>query len=1096
MEINYFKRTGKWMLSACLVASAPMIPGTMLASELQTCYVSVQMETTTLKELFDLIEKEFSYSFLIRNNDIDLTERVSVEMKNRSVEEILKNALKNQHADFIVNNNKIIVYKIASKQGKEIAAASAQVSQQKTMKVQGTVIDGMTNDPVIGANVVVKGTLNGTSTDFDGNFELEVPEGAVLEISYIGYLKSEVKAQSGKMTMKIKEDTQALDEVVVVGYGVQKKESLTGAMQIVNSEKLTDATTPAVENMLSGKAPGVYVNAGSGQPGNAGKIVIRGKSTVNGSTDPLWVIDGVIVGSSAYDLNPADIESMSILKDAASTAIYGSQGANGVIVVTTKKAKTGEATVNVSAKLGVTQLSTGNFEMMDGAELYDYFRSFGNQGSITGDWYTEDLRNRNFDWWDNASQLGFAQDYNISINGGTEKLKTYISVGVYDENGAVKGYDYTRYNARLKVDYKVNNWLTVKPQLSGSRKNIHDQQHSVGAMYSNLPWDSPYLEDGSMVGHAPIPSWVNTSSSNYMYDLQWNYTESEAYEVSGGFDFDIKFTDWLTFSSVNNYRYSTKATKDYVDPRSYSGLADGGSIKDATTAYNRLYTNQLLRFNKTFGDHSVNGIAAYEWNEYNGTTNGALAGGIPPEFTVSDIAAVPKEITGSKTGWAVQSYLLNVNYAYDNRYLAQVSFRRDGASNFGENAKYGNFFSISGGWNIHRESFFTLDYINNLKLRASYGSVGNRPSELYPQYALYSLTTSYNEHPSAIISQLKNKDLTWEKTYTTGVGLDISLFDRVNITFDYYNKNTSGLLYNVPLPAVVGVTGIWRNVGCVKNNGFEASANVDVIKNQDLQWSIEANIGLNRNKVTELYGDKQEIIVGDGSGIAGSAEKLLKPGLDVDTWYLAEWAGVDPETGQATWYKTDENGERVKTFTYAEAAKTPIAKDSYTPKFFGGFSTNLNYKNFDLSAVFGYSVGGKIYNYSRLEFDSDGAYTYTNQMKLHKGWNRWEKPGDIATHPQPLYQNRTNSNQASTRFLENGSYLRLRNLTLGYNLSIPQWHISNLRVFASGENLFVLSGFSGVDPEIPPTSSGKVTGVASTVYPQTRKYMFGLNVTF
>lgn len=473
-----------------------------------------------------------------------------------------------------------------------------------------------------------------------------------------------------------------------------------------------------------------------------------------------------------------------------------------------------------------------------------------------------------------------------------------------------------------------------------------------------------------------------------------------------------------------------------------------------------------------------------------------MAGGIPPEFTVSDIAAVPKEITGSKTGWAVQSYLLNVNYAYDNRYLAQISFRRDGASNFGENAKYGNFFSISGGWNIHRESFFTLDYINNLKLRASYGSVGNRPSELYPQYALYSLTTSYNERPSAIISQLKNKDLTWEKTYTTGVGLDISLFDRVNITLDYYNKNTSGLLYNVPLPAVVGVTGIWRNVGCVKNNGFEASASVDVIKNQDLQWAIEANIGLNRNKVTELYGDKQEIIVGDGSGIAGSAEKLLKPGLDVDTWYLAEWAGVDPETGQATWYKTDENGERVKTFTYAEAAKTPIAKDSYTPKFFGGFSTNLNYKNFDLSAVFGYSVGGKIYNYSRLEFDSDGAYTYTNQMKLHKGWNRWEKPGDIATHPQPLYQNRTNSNQASTRFLENGSYLRLRNLTLGYNLSIPQWHISNLRVFASGENLFVISGFSGVDPEIPPTSSGKVTGVASTVYPQTRKYMFGLNVTF
>ena len=518
-------------------------------------------------------------------------------------------------------------------------------------------------------------------------------------------------------------------------------------------------------------------------------------------------------------------------------------------------------------------------------------------------------------------------------------------------------------------------------------------------------------------------------------------------------------------------------------------------MQDKTTASYRVYSNQLLRFNKTFDLHSVNALAAYEWNTYTGRANTGVATGFAPGFLVADVAAVPEKVASSRNEWAVQSMIFNANYAYDNKYLAQFSFRRDGASNFGNNAKYGNFFSISGGWNIHKESFFTADWVDNLKLRASYGSVGNRPSALYPQYALYSLSESYNELPGAILNQVKNDDLTWEKTYTTGVGVDASFFNRVRVTLDYYHKNTSGLLYQVPLPGIIGVTSIWRNVGCVQNNGFELSVGADIIKSKDWNWSVDANIGLNRNKVTELYGDKSEIIVGDGAGIAGSASKLLKPGLDVDTWYLTEWAGVDPETGKAQWYKTDANGERVKTFSYGDASKNQIAIDRYTPDFFGGFSTNLSWKNLDMSAVFGYSVGGKIYNYARAEYDSDGTYTDRNQMKLQDGWSRWEKPGDIATHPQGIYNNGTNSNKASSRFLEDGSYLKLRNLTIGYNLALPEWYISNLRLFVSGENLFTLTDYSGVDPEIPP-HDGKITGVTTAVYPSTRKFMFGLNVTF
>lgn len=755
MEMNYFKKTGKMMVAACMLAGLPFIPGTVSASELQTQMMSVQMESTTLKELFDLIEEKFNYTFLIRNNDINLNERISIDMSNRSVEEILTTALKNQHADFVVNNNRIVVYKSSSNPN-ELRNTERMVAQQ-TITISGTIVDAVTGEPVIGANVLVKGTTNGTSTDFDGKFSLEAPAGATLVVSYIGYVNHEVKATSAPMTIRIKEDTQNLEEVVVVGYGVQKKESLTGAMQVVSNEKLLDATSPTVENLLSGKAPGVQVTSGGGQPGAAGKVVIRGKSTVNGSTDPLWIVDGVIVGTDAGSLNPADIESMSILKDAASTAIYGSQGANGVIVVTTKKGKIGKATINASVKMGVNQLHRGNMNMMNGEELYDYYKSFANQDALPS-YFTEDLRNRNFDWWKEGTHLGFAQDYNVSVSGGSEKIKTYTSVGYYNEDGAVKGYDYKRYNLRFNVDYQATDWLTIKPKVWATRSDVMDQQQDLGAiMYVNFPWDSPYDENGDLIQQYRPTDWVNSDATNYLYDLQWNYEKKTSYEFMGNFDFDIKFTDWLTFASVNSYKYNNILFKGYNDPRSKAGEADNGLLQDKTTTSYRVYSNQLLRFNKVFDKHSINAILAYEWNSYTREIKDQTAASFAPGFSVADVATTPKTIKGSQEEWAVQSYLFNANYAYDNRYLLSFSFRRDGASNFGEDAKYGNFFSVSGGWNIHQEEFFKAkDWVQQLKLRASYGSVGNRPTELYSQYTLYAMSTGYNGDPGAVIAQKEN----------------------------------------------------------------------------------------------------------------------------------------------------------------------------------------------------------------------------------------------------------------------------------------------------------------------------------------------------
>lgn len=388
-----------------------------------------------------------------------------------------------------------------------------------------------------------------------------------------------------------------------------------------------------------------------------------------------------------------------------------------------------------------------------------------------------------------------------------------------------------------------------------------------------------------------------------------------------------------------------------------------------------------------------------------------------------------------------------------------------------------------------------------MKLRASYGSVGNRPNTYYSQYTLYNLSYSYNAQPGAALSQIANPDLTWEKTFTAGVGIDAILFDRLTINLDYYNKKTTDLLYNVPLPGVIGVTGIYRNVGAVKNNGFEASAAVDIIKTGDWYWNVSANIGLNRNKVTELYGGNTEIITSNaGSSYYIYMDKIIKPGEDVDTWYGTEWAGVDPATGDPLWYTTNENGERVTTNSYSEASKHQVVLGKMSPDFYGGFSTSLSWKDIDLSAVFGYSVGGKIFNYDRTMYDSDGAYVNYNQMNLKDGWSRWEKPGDIATHPRAFYSNNTNSSRGSSRYLEDASYLRLRNLTIGYTFPFKIPQVQRVRVYFSGENLFVLSGFSGIDPELPAEvgsdyKAGSV-GVAISPYPQTRKFMFGLNVTF
>ena len=979
---------------------------------------------------------------------------------------------------------------------------------QQTGKIKGTIVDSKTGEPVIGASVKVKGTKLAAVTDLNGEFELNTHANATLQISYVGFKETEVKASNG-MKISLEEDTEALEEVVVVGYGTQKKESLTGAMANIKGEKLKDITSATVENMLNGKVSGVYVAPGSGRPGSTGAIIIRGQTSINGATAPLWVVDGVIVGNSAGDLNPDDIETMTVLKDAASTAIYGSEGANGVVVVTTKQAKHEKMSISLSAKAGLSTLNRGNLEMMDGAEFYDYYKSFQNVESVNFPRWNEDLRNSNFDWFKLAKKTGSTQDYNLTLNGGSENIQSMFTLGYFKEEGAVKGYDMNRYSTRIKVVYKPYEWLTIKPNISGSRTNDKDKQYSVGAMYSMMPWDSPYDENGNLVPNY-YSGWVNSKATNYLNDLAaGDYSTSTTYDLSGGLDFDIQITPWLTFSSVNNYSYYNSQTHGYYDPKSSSGEGVNGRTTEYNYVSTRRYTNQLLRFKKSWGKHNVNALLAYEFNDYEMKYTDVYATGFISGFEDFMTAAKPEMATGYRTAWAKQSYFTQWRYDYDSRYYGELSLRRDGRSNFGSNNRYGNFFSVSGAWNINNESWFKADWVDQLKLRAAFGSVGNVPTSLYPSYSLYSVGATYNENPGALISQIGNKDLTWEKTYTTGVGVDASFWqNRLHATLDYYIKNTSNILYQVPVTGLVGVTSIWKNIGKMRNTGIELTVGGDIIRTKDLTWNVTANISHNSNELRDLYKQRdangnyvvKPVLISDGTSIAGTAQRILEIGEPVDTYYMKEWAGVNPEDGKPQWYMDDANGNKVVTDSYSKASYYKCGKAS--PDVYGSFSTSLFYKNFDLQANFGYSLGGQIYSYYRQEFDSDGAYAGDrNQMKLQKGWSRWEKPGDIATHPRAMYNNQDKGNLASSRYLESSDYLKLRSLTLGYNFDLKKYGIQTLRLSVSGENLFTITDYSGVDPELPAGTNDKgVLSVTSTggtsVYPAVRKFMLGVNLTF
>ncbi|TLX25084.1 SusC/RagA family TonB-linked outer membrane protein [Chryseobacterium indologenes] len=885
--------------------------------------------------------------------------------------------------------------------------------------------------------------------------------------------------------------SKQIEDIVVIGYKTQKRSSLTAAVSVISDKKLKDSNTPDVAGLLQGKAAGAQILPGGGSPGSTASVKIRGTSTINGPSQALWVVDGVMM-NGVPNLDPNQIESINILKDATSTALYGSRGANGIVQVFTKAGISGKSSLTISLNNSFNTFSNGRFKLMDGTQLYDYFTSLKNAPTIPGE-----LRNPGYNWLKDGTQTGAVQNYTIDFRGGSENSKTYISGNYYDESGTVKNYDYNRLSFRINHEQTVKPWLILKPKLSLSYTAKKDRQGSLEQMYLNMPWDNPRDQNGDLIrlDDAYTGKWYGRDYSNYLYDLQWNYGKSYQLDLIGNFDAEIKLTDYLKFVTTNNITYKNYDDMYYTDPRSISGNSNKGGLAESYVKDVSKFFNHMLRFDKDFGVHNVNALAAYEYTDRMYKISKAGVYAIVPGAEIFDNGAITgQKPSGKKYDRAFNAFLFNAEYVYDKKYFVQGSLRSESSSAFGTSKKNGLFYSYSLGWNIHKENFFQVKQINEWKLRASRGLVGNTPSPNYGWQDLYALTQVYNGQIGATWNQLGNKDLTWESIYQNNIGTDIRAFNnRLSINVDYFNNKTRNLLVLVTLPSLTGVDRQYLNVGDVKNEGWEFNFNYALIKSQSVNWDVGFNVSTYKNRVLSTRNNSTQLLSNNQVAIAGN---------DVTSFYMRKWMGVNPDNGAAQWEVVNADGSKSITSNYNQATLQIVG--AATPDYYGSFTTNLSINNFYLNANVYFSQGGQIYNSYRELFDSDGAYPYYNQMVLKNDWNRWEKPGDVATHPLPIFNNNTLTNKPSSRYLEDASYVKLRSLRLGYNFPqslTEKLHVRSLSIYVMGENLFTITKFSGVDPEVGPSDADKrdgnpYSGNAGAIYPIPRRFSLGLNFSF
>ena len=963
--------------------------------------------------------------------------------------------------------------------------ATLSLSAQVTVK--GVVTAGDDGQPMIGASVFEKGTLNGVITDIDGNYSINVAgSNTVLVFSSVGFKTQEITVGAqGVINVTLDVDNQLLDEVVVMGYSSKTRGEITSAVTTVTAEKLQDVVSNNIGDMLQGKVAGVSVVKSSGQPGDSPAIRIRGTSSMNASQEPLYVVDGIIGGS--YD--PDDVETVTVLKDAGSTGMYGAQANGGVIVVTTKKAKSEKMQFNFKANFGLIQPDFSRQKRMGSLDLYTYYReAFRDPETYLIDDLAflqacpKEMLDNDTDWIDLIVQKAFLQNYHFSVMGRTEKNSYYTSVSFYNEGGTLKGTDFKRINVRSNNSYKLAKWLNLTSNLNvnASMSNSNDDLliYYIG---TNIPFDSPYDADGNLRTFKSQPIYGRYDVNPMIaYDSDADVRNSRSYGLDYDLVLDVKIAPWLTF--VSQTRASLSTWNSHYHRFAYVEYMEAGDkIEESMSLdYGGISTN-MFKAEKQWGKHSLNGLLGYEAQMSWYRDVSATGKGLPYGLAVPSVASSNQSIGGTTSQTGMQSIISQVNYNYAQRYFFTASFRVDQSSTFNKDNRTAVFPSVSGAWVISNEDFFTSDAISNLKLKASWGKTGMKDIGASKYLEAFAYSTQYDSNSAATATQMANPDLKWEQTTQFNVGAEIGITDRASIDLNWYRNQTDDLLIFRDLPPTGGFTNQWQNFGSVVNTGFEAAVNVTPVKTSNFQWDVDFSISYNKNWLTNF---------GDGSFLQSnyhSVSQIYRDGVPMYTWYLKDYAGIDPETGRAQFY--DENGNT--TFDYAAARFSEFG----TPliPWQGGVGTSLRYKNFKLSATGNFVWGNEVYGRGRASGLSSimGNSSYpSNEDKI------WRKPGDVATIGLPALASGSLYHSGA---LVRGDYFKLRNVTLSYTLPKSIMKDNGLTFSLSCDNVFTLCQIWGADPEVGQSSGSGINGEVQGIdyrYPNKRQFIFQVNFNF
>ncbi len=1073
--------------------------------------VSLPNTRLTLKAAFTEIEKQTEMSVDYNREIIDINKTVSIPQKNASLSDIMAALLRDTGCIYTVRENHIII-------------AKAPVAVQPTIKktISGTIVDEQ-GEPVIGANVMEKGTLNGTITDVDGNFSFQADQDAVLLISYIGYLPQEINSRGRtRVDVVLREDLKTLDEVVVIGYGTERRSLVTSAISKLSVDEANLRQTSSPTQLLDGRIAGVSVGSGSGNLGSGEKISVRGMASLNASNEPLYVIDGIPITSHNANLynfgesmsalagiSLSDIESISILKDAASAAIYGSRATNGVVVITTKSGKQGRSDIRVNyttgfsrfpnmRKLKVTDSETYLMQYNEGVDNYNkqYGLSVGDPN------YKIYLQNPfgnmpDTDWMSLITQTGKMQKVDVSFSGGTKQTTFYVGADYSHQTGIIRTNKMEKINLKVKISHEMNNWLEVGANTSANYMKNYQVPGAnlgttiIGRAILQRPFARPYKPNGDY--------YVGGTDDLRFHNPMQILNEQEAYienlRYLGTFYTQFKFKDVMTFKTSLNTDILNLYDYTYYNENHPYGTGVGRLLD-----YNRTVTNimidNVLNYRDTFGDLSVNGMLGHSFQKIGHRDINLDGRGFPsPSFDVIGVAAEIAGHSGNNVAYAMESYFGRASAAYKDRYILTATLRTDGSSKFHKDRRWGWFPSLSLGWNVSEEEFMENSDID-FKFRVSYGRTGNQ--EGIGRYAYQSFLSGGNNYgnESGIAtgnSDFGNVDVTWEKADQYDIGFDLSfLKGRINTMVDLYQKNTTDLLYNMPMHATSGRTNILTNIGSMRNRGLEFTLNTHFSIGK-VDWLTQFNIAHNKNKITKLLDHDNPISIG--------GNRALQVGKELGAFYIFKQEGIyqyDGEVpaeqyamgvraGDVKWRDVDGNGiindsDRVVT-------------GSSNPDFFGGFNNTFKYNDFQFDMFFTYMYGNNVFAQWQNDLSKVG---HTNAVMQRYVDRRWTGPGTTNKYPRSVVGD-TNNTRNSTRILEDGSFIRLRSLTFSYNMPkkfLEEYHVKGLRLFFQGDNLFVLTKYTGWDPETNDNMDPRFFGVATLGVPQPRTFSFGVNLNF